>query len=116
MKKSTKATVLSAFVFPGAGLLWLQQYKYGLVFVAPGILITIYIFRETLSIANTLSAKIANGEMPFDATRIESEISQSINDATFSLSDAITLFIVLLIASAVVSYFVGKKIEEQNPQ
>ena len=43
MKKSTKALLLSAFVFPGLGQIALKRYKRGLLFVIPVLVSTIYI-------------------------------------------------------------------------
>jgi hypothetical protein len=111
MQKSTKAALLSAFVFPGAGLLWLKKYGQAAIFIIPAIAVVFYILSETKRIANVLSAKIADGSIPPDISVILSEITKLTHDPALRFSEAIWLFIVCLVVSAVMSYSVGKKME-----
>jgi hypothetical protein len=112
MQKSTKAALLSAFVFPGAGLLWLKKYGYAAIFIVPAIAVIFYILSETKKIADTLSAKIADGSIPFDTSIILSEMTKMTHDPALHLSEAMWLFIASLILSAIASYAVGKKMEQ----
>jgi hypothetical protein len=111
MQKSTKAALLSAFVFPGAGLLWLKKYGHAAIFIIPAIAVIFYILSETKKIANALSTRIVDGSIPYDISVILSEITKMTHNPALHLSEAMWLFIACLVVSAVMSYSVGKKMD-----
>lgn len=116
MKKSTKAALYSALLFPGAGLFWLKQYKRAAIFMLPALVITIYILREAMKISHTLSEKITNGSLPIDIGLISLEVSRLQQQLKLQLNDAILLLMVCWALSILSSYFVGKKLQESGPE
>ena len=111
MKKSTKAALFSALIFPGAGLLWLKLYLRAAIFMIPAVGISYYIFREAMKIAHTLSDKITTGLIPLDASRLLTEVHIMTEQLKVNLSDATWLFIICWVLSISSSYFAGKKLE-----
>ena len=75
MKKSFKAALFSALIFPGSGHILLKQYPLGfLIAGAASACICALIFRA-IAIAQTISDQLLSGEIPLDVARITSEIS-----------------------------------------
>ena len=114
MKKSTKAALYSALLFPGVGLLLLKQYKRAAIFILPAALITFYILREAMNIAHILADKITSGILPMDIAIITAEVTRMEQQLKVQLSDAIWLLIICWALSIFSSYFVGKKLETKT--
>ena len=75
MKKSCKAALFSALIFPGSGHFLLKQYPLGFFFAGTATgCIGVLLFRA-IAIAQTISDQMLSGEIPLDITRISSEIS-----------------------------------------
>ena len=75
MKRSYKAALFSALIFPGSGHFLLKQYTLGFLFAgtASGCL-CVLVFRA-VAIAQTISNQMLSGEIPLDIASISSEIS-----------------------------------------
>jgi hypothetical protein len=114
MKKSSKAALYSALIFPGAGLWWLKQYWQAALFIVPALAITAYVLRETLATAYQLNDKIANGSLALDIGALTREIEHSVQQLTLSLSNAIWLFIICWAVSVAASYLAGNQQDQAN--
>jgi hypothetical protein len=75
MKKSYKAALFSALIFPGSGHFLLKQYALGFFFAGTATgCISVLVFRA-IAIAQTIRDQMLSGEIPLDIARISSEIS-----------------------------------------
>ena len=75
MKKSYKAALFSALIFPGSGHFLLKQYPLGFLFAGTATGCICVLVYRAIAIAQTISDQILSGEIPLDITRISSEIS-----------------------------------------
>ena len=76
MKKSTKAILLSALVFPGAGHIYLKKYLSGAVLIGASFAAIYYLMSKTLEKALEISENIQSGDMPLDVEVITGLVSK----------------------------------------
>lgn len=125
MKKSTKAALYSALIFPGAGLLWLKNYSRAAIFIVPSVVALWYLFSTLYnSIAPVYTKMLHDAEEgilvvnPSDMSglyaKLHQEIYQSIAAHQGTLDTAKMILIAAWILSIISSYFVGKKIDDIN--
>lgn len=125
MKKSTKAVLYSALVFPGAGLWWLKHYKRALVFIIPALAALWYLCSTLYDSIAPVYAKMLRdaeeGILVVDPSNMSAlyiklyqEIQQSIAVHQDQLYIAKAILIAAWICSIASSYFVGKKIDLEN--
>lgn len=117
MKKSTKAALFSAVIFPGAGLIFLKRYLRGSIFFIPALLAILYIIH---GISDVMHEVIGNLKLhPSEATNIPhltSTITASIDIHMPFYHQAISFFIASWLLSIGSSYFVGKKQEVDDAE
>lgn len=118
MKKSTKAALLSAFVFPGVGLWWLKRFTRACIFMVPAIIALTYITICLYAIAQALQLNMASGVIDIDPFNMERTMTQVQNFADdfiakqhYHLDFARNILFASWILGIVSSYFVGKQIE-----
>lgn len=117
MKKSSKAALLSALVFPGVGLYLLKLYVRGSIFFIPALLAILYIIHGLGPVTNELSGKLqVNPYELLDSARLSKDIMASIDSHMPFYHQAVSLFIVSWIISIVSSYFAGRKQEIDDSQ
>jgi hypothetical protein len=109
MKKSTKAVLLSAFVFPGAGHVYLKRYFFGAV-LSGAALAAFYVFVSgAVEQALQITAMIERGELQPDVTAIADLVSQQPMGAEAQLINIATaVFIVTWLIGIVDCYRVGR--------
>ena len=119
LKKSERAALYSAIIFPGAGLWWLNHYWRACIFIIPAGLSLWYITKCLWLICVTLRDRIINQTLPldiFDLNRSVEIISRAadklIADNHFNLPFAEYLLVAAWLCSIASSYFAGKKIEQ----
>ncbi len=99
MKRSTKAALLSALVFPGAGHLYLQKHTKALIYIVLGFISLYLFFNQLIEKAQALSDKVLSGKIPLNVDAIAQaaalESIQVDNNYVF-LSTAIFLVIWLI--------------------
>jgi TM2 domain-containing membrane protein YozV len=76
MRKSVKAALFSALVFPGAGHFILGKRVRGLLFSAISIVCLFVIVSSAVEIAREISGEIVSGQIPLDSARLTDEVSQ----------------------------------------
>lgn len=113
MRKSTKAVLLSAFVFPGAGHFYLKENITGSVLAIAAFFGLYSIVAGILERAQQIADKIVSGEVQADMTIIAELVSRQSNgtDAQ-SLNIATTVLIVSWIIGMLDSYRAGRKKEK----
>ncbi|TFW29649.1 hypothetical protein [Duganella callida] len=79
MKASTKATLISALIFPGLGHLALKppRGKRGLLFLLPAAVAVIYLINTVLTLSNQLLAELDSGALAFDPALIIERVHNS---------------------------------------
>lgn len=77
MKKSTVAVLLSLFVFPGAGHLYLKRRLRALAFLAPAAVAALYVINQAVVAANRIVDQILAGTASMDPATMAAQIEQS---------------------------------------
>ncbi len=108
MKKSTKAVLLSAFVFPGAGHFFLKKYISGVVLVGASFAGIYFLISKTKERALQITEKIQSGDIRSDVAAIAEIISkQPTGTEAQLLKYATAVLIICWIIGIVDSYRVG---------
>jgi len=76
VKKSTKAVLLSAFVFPGAGHFFLRKYISGIVLVGASFAGIYIMISKTIERALEITEKIQSGDIRPDVAAIAEMVSK----------------------------------------
>ncbi len=101
----TKALLLSAFVYPGAGQLLLKRYYLGAGFIIATTIGFYFILENTFKIANQIIMSVQSGKQAPDFTSLLSLISQH---DTNQLNNAFIVMVVTWFASLIHIYLIGK--------
>ena len=113
MKKSTKATLISAFVLPGAGHLYLKSYFTAAALVTTAFLALYVLVSNTVERALLISDKIIVGEVPPDLVAItEMASNQSMGGDAQLIEWATMGLITAWLAGIADSYRVGRQQEK----
>jgi hypothetical protein len=108
VKKSTKAALLSAFIFPGIGHIFLKKYIAGVVLAGAAFAALYYLTSKTVEKAFQITEKIQSGEVQLDVESITELVSkQSTDTDEQQLSIATIAFIICWLAGIIDSYRVG---------
>jgi hypothetical protein len=109
MNKSTKAALLSAFVFPGAGHLYLKKYIPAAVLAGSTLVGVYYLVAKSVEIAAKIAEKIQSGEAQLDATTITELVSkQTTGTESLLINIATIAILVCWVIGIIDSYRVGR--------
>jgi len=109
VKTSTKAVLLSAFVFPGIGHIYLRKYAVGILLAGASFAAIYYFMAETVEMASEISQKIQSGGVPLDVGAITELVSQQSNGADAKmLNVATTALVICWLVGIVDSYRAGR--------
>ena len=110
MKKSTKATLLSTFVYPGLGQLALKHFKRALLFIVPVTVSLIYIIIGSVQQAMIILEKIEAKGSIIDFNQILQIATdvQNVSETVF-LQRLFYLIMIFWLASVIDAYRLGKK-------
>jgi len=114
MKKSMKAALWSALVFPGAGHFLLKRYARGMVLFVPTVLALLYLVNDMLQQAAVIADKIMSGAVPADVTAITALVAAGGKDSTM-LELAGYVLLVCWVAGMIDSYRIGNA-EDRNDE
>lgn len=119
MKKSTKAALFSALLFPGAGLLWLKYYWRAAIFIVPAVAATCYIVVCMQDVMAIIKQRILDKSLNVDLSNLDQTIAkiseavrQIIETQQYHFGFAQWILIASWACSIASSYFVGKTIEQ----
>lgn len=76
MRKSLKAALFSALVFPGTGHFVLGKHVRGMLLAGISIACLFVLVSTALEIAREISDEILGGQIPLDSVRITDEVSR----------------------------------------
>ena len=91
MKKSTKAALLSAFVFPGIGHIYLKKYAAGMVLAGTSFAAVYYWMTKAVEMASEIAGKLQSGDVPLDAKAITELVSQQSSGADAQMLNIATI-------------------------
>lgn len=110
MKKSMKAALLSALVFPGVGHIFLKKYIVGVTLACASSLSLYFIISKEIERALQIVEKIQLGEVQPDLSAITEMVSmQTMGSDTRLLNIASILLLFFWVIGIVDSYVVGRK-------
>jgi hypothetical protein len=109
MKSSTKAVLLSAFVFPGLGHIYLKKYIPGVVLLGTSLAGSYYLISKTVENALQIVEKIQGGNIQPDITAITELVTKQSTGTDSQLVNIATIIIFICwIIGIIDSYRVGK--------
>ncbi len=109
MKKSTKAALLSALVFPGTGHFHLKKYIPGVVLAGSAGVGLYFLITKTLERTLQIVDKIQGGEVQADIAAISELLLEQPTGAEAQLLNAATaVLIISWLISIVDSYRIGR--------
>jgi hypothetical protein len=107
MQRAISAALLSAFVFPGAGQLYLRRPARACLFLVPALVAGFWFAGDLMARASRLADQVLAGTLPLDPAAIAARL-----DADGSGSPMVTLCGVVLVvcwlASIVDAYVVAR--------
>ena len=109
MKRSTKASLLPAFVFPVAGHLYLKKYIPGVALIVASLVSIYYLITKLVESALEIAERIQSGEVQLDATTISELVSKQTTGTESQLINIATIAIIICwIVGIIDSYRVGR--------
>ena len=109
MKKSIKAVLLSALVFPGAGHLYLKKHILGAILGCASLAALYVIAVNMLERAQQIAEKIVHGEIELDVAEIAEMLStQPIGNDSQLYDVAWTVLIISWLIAIASSYRIGR--------
>lgn len=110
MKKSTKAALISALVFPGAGHIYLKKYLRGIILATLSLTAIASLISYTVERALQIAEKIQSGQIPPDIPAITELLSQQPAGNTLLIQHiAATAIILCWIVGIIDAYRAGGK-------
>ncbi|MDH5389102.1 MAG: hypothetical protein OEY06_11725 [Gammaproteobacteria bacterium] len=76
MKSPMKAALLSAFVFPGVGHLFLKKYIQATILIGTSLSALYYLTSKSIELAMQVVEKIQNGDIAADVNAITESLTQ----------------------------------------
>ncbi|MBU0664236.1 MAG: hypothetical protein KJ990_06790 [Proteobacteria bacterium] len=110
-----KAALLSAFVFPGAGHIYLKRYLHGIFLSGASLVGSYYLLSKTVERSLQIVEKIQSGNVQMDVTAITELVSKQANGAeALLLNIATAVIIICWIIDIIDSYRAGRAQENTN--
>ena len=116
MKESSKAVLLSAFLFPGTGHLYLKKYLPGSILAGVTLVGVYYLVTITVERAWEIAEKIQSGDVPLDATAITELVSQQSSGADSPLINIATLAIIICWVIGIIDSYRAGSVQDKNGQ
>lgn len=115
MKIATKAALLSAFVFPGVGHIFLKKYISGLFLVGASLAATYYLISKAVENALQIVKEMQSGGLQLDIMAIAELVSRQSVGAESQLPDIATAAIIICwLVGIIGSYRVGSVRDKKN--
>lgn len=113
--QAKRAAILSATIFPGAGLFFLRHYIRGCIFAIPATLVIIMLFKNLFAVAfklnEEMAAEAAKGNFVFDVGHMWNSLHGAIFASPY-WDQGKWLLLASWILSIISSYFAGQKIDQ----
>ena len=112
MKSSTKAALLSCFVLPGVGHLYLKRFGFGLLLSVCAVVAVYFIASSAVQSALEVVEKIQGSGVPLDADAIAELVSQQSRASEESTNTAMITLVVIWLIGIFDSYRVGRVLDK----
>lgn len=117
--QANRAAILSATIFPGAGLFFLRHYIRGCIFALPALLVIIMLFKNLFSVAFKLNRELADEAAKGNYAIDISHMWNSLHGALFTSpywEQGKWILLASWIFSIISSYFAGAKTDQKKTQ
>ena len=115
MKKSIKAALLSALLFPGVGHVFLKRYIPGVVLIGASFSGIYYLTSKMVERALQITDKILSGDIQMDAAAIAELVSkQPIDAEAYLVNIAAAVFFICWIIGTIDAYRVGRVQDKES--
>lgn len=114
MKNSTKAILLSTFLFPGLGHIYLKRYIPGAILMTGSTFTLYFIVSSIVNTAMQIAEKIESGAVPLDPASISCLVSQQSPGMEQSVNIATIVLAALWLVGILDSYRLGKAEDKTN--
>ena len=119
LSKAKRAAILSATIFPGAGLFFLRSYVRGCIFALPALIVIVMLFKNLLTVAlqlnEQMAAEAARGNFSLDISHMWSTLHGALFTSPY-WEHGKWILLASWILSIISSYFAGKKIDQKSTQ
>lgn len=110
--QAKRAAILSATIFPGAGLFFLRHYLRGCIFALPAALVIIMLFKNLFAVAFRLNAEMAaeaeKGNYAIDISHMWNALHGALFTSPY-WDQGKWILLASWILSIISSYFAGRK-------
>lgn len=115
MSKSLTAVLLSAFIYPGSGHFFLKKYVQAVLLASVATVCLYFLLLISVEVAQEISARILNGEIPIDISEISREIWTQLAGSELHQANLLTYsFFICWLVSIVDSYRLAYKEDKNN--
>jgi hypothetical protein len=114
MKNESKAILLSALVFPGAGHVFLKKYPIALGFICASIYLLITLFNFLNGIVQVVTKQINNGEISLNIDALTQAVSSQLSELPAQYSYISYALLFLWVFAMIDAYRLGLKSQVQN--
>lgn len=115
--QAKRAAILSATIFPGAGLFFLRHHVRGCIFALPALAVIIMLFKNLFDVAIKLNKELAmqaeRGNYAVDFTYLWNSLHGSLFSSPY-WEQGKWILLASWLLSIVSSYFAGKRIDLAN--
>jgi hypothetical protein len=115
LSNAKRAAILSATLFPGAGLFFLRSYVRGCIFAIPALIIIVMLFKNLIDEAIKLNRELAEqaerGNLALDITHLWSSLHSALFTSPY-WEQGKWILLASWILSIISSYAAGKKIDQ----
>lgn len=119
LSKAKRAAILSATIFPGAGLFFLRSYIRGCVFAVPALIIIAMLFKNLFTVAMRLNEEMAEqaarGNFAIDISHMWITLHGALFTSPY-WEQGKWLLLASWLLSIISSYFAGQKIDQKSTQ
>ncbi|MCG6938020.1 MAG: hypothetical protein LJE83_07580 [Gammaproteobacteria bacterium] len=109
MKKSTKAVLLSAFIFPGAGHVYLKKYSSGIALLCASLAAIYYMISQAVEESLRIVEQMQNGSVQPDVAAVmELASKQPAGSEAYLVNIASAVLLICWVIGIIDSYRVGR--------
>ena len=113
MSKATKAALISALIFPGAGQLFLKKYVTGFSLLGTAVVCLYILITNIINTALQLAEKIQSGQVQVDLSSVTALVSQQIGSEAQQLNIVTLVLVAIWLISIIHAYKSGSSLADQ---
>jgi hypothetical protein len=114
MIQAFKASLLSAFIFPGSGHLYLKKYFQGVLLTGFAVASLYFLLSDSIDIAQGILLKVQSGEIPLDLGKIAEAILNQPEEKTKTIKLSTYVFVFTWLVGIFDSFRLGRSQENDE--